>query len=412
MSKVLAAAKTLYDEARYFPGAGWDTADGRKHADFYMNEARSVLAAVGELRCRVCGGETRLIASLGHDVPYPNVYEHDAPRSPLRLELCETCVLPQLEETVPPAEMFTCYPYRSAQSRTYLDHVRALVERQILPRDAFVVEVGSNDGSLLSHYTDATVLGVDPSDVPASVPTLRAYFNERTAWKILSQSGPAHRIHANNVIAHCPDPHDLFAGFNALLDDSGIVIIESPYIDSLVEGWDTIYQEHVFYWSVTAIDRLALEHGLSIAAVERIPIHGGSMRYYLKRGDFKSSTARTWIAWEQEMSFDHLDARIRAEVRDMHRYPFEGVVCGYGAAAKGGIFRHVCDLDLAFVCDSTPEKQGHTMPGTTIPIVDPVNLADADMAVLLAWNFEDEIRERESWWPGTWVVPHRELVTV
>lgn len=394
--------KALHDSHEYGPGQGWD-ADPRSRGA-YLTDARIAVMAWDPTfgACRVCGSPTRLIADLG-EVPLANCFETDAPRFPLRVEMCDDCVLPQLEETVDPHLMFDDYPYQSSQSRTFVEAARELVSRQDVQPDDFVVEIGSNDGYLLRHY-DCHVLGVDPSNVTSDVPTLRAFFDADVAHSICVTRGPAKIIHANNVIAHCPDPHTVFAGIKNLLDSDGYALIESPYPGHLVDQWDTIYHEHVFYWTYTAIARAAAKHGLVVTDAEPIAMHGGSLRYRLAHQGVPLDLG-------EHLDIDGLTRRLMVEPEALAKKVSElqragKVVCGYGAAAKGSVLLSVSGIDLEFVCDTTPTKVGKVMPGTTIPIVPTSDLFRADVAVLLAWNFRDEILERESWWAGEWLMPH------
>ena len=363
----------------------------------------------------MCLKPTRFLATLGVDVPLANSFDVGAARYPLRVEVCDDCRLPQLEETVEPKRMFSDYPYHSSMSQTFVTAAKELVDKQVVKADDLVVEIGSNDGYLLQWYPDdVRVLGVDPSNVASCVPTVRGYFDERLAWSLVGKHGHAKVIHANNVIAHCPDPHTIFAGLAALVAVDGHIIIESPYVEGFVDGWDCIYHEHAFYWSATAVKKVAAKHGLTLQHVEKIPMHGGSVRYWIAEGGHGDLTVQSMLAAEETLSFDALPERIRSDVAALRSLDFgDKTVCGYGAAAKGSILRHVANLDLAFVCDTTPAKQGKTMPGTTIPIVEPGFLHQADVAILFAWNFADEIMERESGFAGEWILPHRvrELVS-
>lgn len=407
MTRVETVARALYDLHCYAPDNGWDTTHGKSRRGLYMADARCALKADDDTfaACRVCGAPTRIVADLG-SIPLANSFTRDAPRFPVRVEVCDDCVLAQLEETVDPSIMFCEYPYRSSLSSTFVAAAKTLVEAQDVTENDFVVEIGSNDGYLLRHY-QCRILGVDPSDVPADVPTRREFFTEHLAEQIRASHGPARVMHANNVIAHCPDPHTIMAGIKTLLDPDGVAYVESPHVDGL--AWDTLYHEHVFYWSATAMCRLADKHGLAVVDAERLDVHGGSVRYHLRHRGVPTEAVLDLIGRESSVRWTldrdmTLDCERLRRIVDRARRAGKRV-CGYGAAAKGAVLLAVSGVDVDFVCDTTPGKQGQVMPGTDIPIVDESHLGYADVAVLFAWNFHDEIVNRVEF-DGEWVMPH------
>lgn len=386
--------------------------------DAHLPEARRQKGNGGQLvriGCRVCGSRSlSTVLDLGM-MPLANGFGSED-RYPLKALWCASCLCLQLADTLDPAVMFDDYPYRSSMSETFVaaarDHVTEIVGR-ITPGD-LVVEIGSNDGYLLQHYQDQRVLGVDPAaNIDAPVETWHAYFSETVAAEIVAAYGPARVIHANNVAAHIPACHDFFAGLDVLLADDGEVWIETPHVVELVNrgAFDTIYHEHVFVWSLNALDHVAWSHHLKVLDVEPLEVHGGSLRVRVGRHGDPTRRVADIKAVERALDVttlgtnaERVRSRLAGMVADLRAQGKR--VCGYGAAAKGTIMLHACGLtDLDFVADITPTKQGLTMPGTSIPIVAPSRLAEADVAVLLCWNFAAEVQAREAWWHGRWLLP-------
>jgi len=259
--------------------------------------------STGSLKtCRSCNeSELVMILSLG-DTPLANSLLTESqinlaePHYPLDLVLCPNCSLVQITETVPAEELFREYLYFSSFSDTMLDHAKRLAHQMLdsrkLTQNSLVVEVASNDGYLLQYYKQAgiPVLGIEPALNIAEVarekrgiPTLTEFFGEELAKRLRSEGKLADVIHANNVMAHASDTVDFVRGLSALLKDDGVAVIEVPYVKDLIDRceFDTIYHEHLCYFSLTALDHLFSTHGLRIIDVERIQIHGGSLRVFV-----------------------------------------------------------------------------------------------------------------------------------
>jgi SAM-dependent methyltransferase len=221
---------------------------------------------------------------------------HPEPRYPLELAFCEKCALAQITEALPPEKLFREYSYFSSFSDTLLEHAEKLVATirrdRRLGADSLVVEIASNDGYLLQYYLRAgvPVLGVEPAVNVArearerrGVPTLGEFFSRDLAKQLREQAKTADVIHAHNVLAHAADLNGFVQGIETLLKEHGIAVIEVPYVKDLIEKceFDTIYHEHLCYFSVTALDHLFRRHGLAVADVEHISIHGGSLRLFV-----------------------------------------------------------------------------------------------------------------------------------
>jgi SAM-dependent methyltransferase len=350
--------------------------------------------------------------------------ERPEPRFPLALAFCEPCALAQITVSVDPELLFASYTYFSSVSTTMLDHAAALVERLVrelgLGPRSLAMEIASNDGYLLQHYVRAgvPVLGIDPARnvveiaQQRGVDTLCAFFGEALADELAGAGRRAQVVHANNVLAHVPDVNGVVAGIARVLADDGVAVVETPYVRDLVERteFDTVYHEHLFYYSLTALDRLFARNGLRCVDVERLPIHGGSLRVFAARADSQAEPGAAileLLAEEEELGlvsrgyFEDF-ARTVEELREqlwrlLRELRAQGHrVAAYGAAAKGstllnsfGIGRDILD----FVADRSEHKQGLYMAGVRLPIVPPERLLEEmpDEVLLLAWNLADEI---------------------
>jgi SAM-dependent methyltransferase len=368
----------------------------------------------------VCGacGSTRIesVVCLG-DQPLANGLL-DTPgqvpvRYPLHLVACSSCLAVQLTRQVPPAVMFGAYPYFSSQSATMVDSARSLTRRLIAERDLgtgdVVLEVGSNDGYLLRWYVEEGIeaVGVDPArecaEVAAGlgVATVIDYFGPRLADEY---AGMASVVHANNVLAHVPDPAVILAGIRRVLRPDGLLVVETPWLVPMVDEaqFDVIYHEHRWYWSLAAFGRLCIEAGLHIIDVERLPLHGGSLRIFAvpsgaagwRRSVVDITASENVAGLDATTGLIDFGERVGARIRKLAgwRERLTGPVAGYGAAAKGTMMLAQTG-PVDWVVDSTPAKIGRWLPVGDIPIRDPRALVDElpPHCVLLAWNFADEI---------------------
>lgn len=395
--------------------------------------------------CRSCGSSKLVeVLDLG-ETPLADGLLREAdlarpePTYPLTCVVCDECGLMQLREIVEPDELFCRdYPYFSSFSDALLRHSKAnvddLIARRDLDGESLVVELASNDGYLLQYYAaqGIPVLGIDPAEGPAQtatergIPTINDFFTLELAEKLRAEGRRASVIHANNVLAHVPDLNGFVAGIATLLADDGMAVIECPHVLELIRHveFDTIYHEHLCYFSIRALRPLFERNGLKLQDVRSLPIHGGSIRLYVGHGESESDEVRRLLEAERAEGLDrstgYLDfaARVEKLSRDLQallrRLKDEGAtIAAYGAAAKGATLINTVGIgsDLVdFVVDRNTHKHGRFMPGQRLPIrpVEALVEERPDYTLLLAWNFKDEIMAQQEAYTaagGRFIVP-------
>lgn len=384
--------------------------------------------------CRACESQRlHTFLSLGPQ-PLANSFLRspdefaDEPDYPLDVCLCEDCSLVQISDVIDPEFLFRHYIYVTGTSETIAAHnreyARDVVETLRLGADDLVVEVASNDGSLLKCFQPYGVktLGVEPASNIAEiasaggVETVNKFFNSRTAEEVRESYGPARAVIGNNVLAHVDDTRDFLRGCARLLAGDGLVIIEVPYLRDLIElmAYDTVYHEHHCYFSVTSLKRLCEAAGLVIVRMDHLPVHGGTLRMFAGlRARYEQSAPEIEARVEEErragMSdlarYEKLAADVAANRRAirhlLERLKQEGkTVAGYGAPAKGNTLLNYCGVTtdlIEYTVDKSPLKVGLYTPGMHIPVLPASTLIERqpDYVLILAWNFAEEIMRQQ-----------------
>jgi SAM-dependent methyltransferase len=347
---------------------------------------------------------------------------------PLAVCVCEECWLVQLTHVIPAEIMFKNYLYIPSSSQAMLEHFKTMADNLTktysLTDEDLVVDIGSNDGTLLGFFkeNELKILGVDPASNLVQVSRLKGldvvdgFFSARLARKIVKEKGKASLITATNVVAHINDVQDLCKGVNELLSQNGIFVMEFPYFLDLMDKneFDTIYHEHLSYFSIMPLLRLFKMNKMKIINIKKVPIHGGSIRVYVAKNDSShrvSKSVSDFVANEKlkkidkKTTYEDFSRRARVIKRDLKKYLKDlkakgKKVVGYGAAAKGNVLLNYCNIRgelLDYIVDSISYKQSRFTPGTHIPIY-PENRLEKDMpdyVLLLAWNFADEILRKQ-----------------
>ncbi|WP_323687789.1 class I SAM-dependent methyltransferase [Rhizobium sp. AN69] len=397
--------------------------------------------------CRLCSSPlVHTFVDLGMSPPCESFVAADAandvePFYPLHAFVCDECFLVQLQEYVAPENIFTEYAYFSSFSDSWVAHAKRycdmVIERFALGESSFVVELASNDGYLLQHFLTSNIpmLGIEPAvnvakvAIGKGIPTLTEFFNEALATDMAARGQKADLIIGNNVLAQVPDINDFVAGMKALLKPEGVITLEFPHIEKLIEEnqFDTIYHEHFSYFSLLTIEKMARRHGLKVFDVEEIPTHGGSLRVFFSHEDSNfPREARVDSLLERELNagLDRIETyttfseAVRQTKRNLLSFlirlkEMRKSICAYGAPGKGNTLLNYCGIGTDFIdfaVDRNPYKHGRLTPGMHIPIrpVSEIQRIKPDYVLILPWNLKTEIVAQMNDirnWGGKFIVP-------
>ncbi|WP_283133041.1 class I SAM-dependent methyltransferase [Rhizohabitans arisaemae] len=396
------------------------------------------------INCRVCGGDVEAALDLGRQPTANGFLRPDEIESELFFRLavgrCDRCTTVQLlEEVKQEVRYHDGYRYQASGSaghrRHFAENARRFMDTELTGPDPFIVEIGCNDGVMLAAIAEAGVrhLGVEPSGNVARVAAAKGvrvlgeFFDETTAKAVRDGDGPADVIFGANTICHISHIGSVFRGVDALLADGGVFVFEEPYLGTIVDrtAFDQIYDEHIFYFTVRSVQAIAAHYGFELVDAEPIWMHGGEIRYTIARPGRRvpSASVARLLAEEHARGLNEPETLerlrvivegVREDLTDLlRRLKAQGRrVVGYGAPAKCTTVTNFCGIGpelLPYVCDSTPEKQGHLVPGSHIPVLPPeVFAADyPDYAVLFAWNHAEEIMAKETGFTeagGRWIL--------
>jgi C-methyltransferase C-terminal domain/Putative zinc binding domain/Methyltransferase domain len=355
---------------------------------------------------------------------------------PLVLLFCKECKLVQLSHAVDPSKLFgSNYVYRTGFSIPLKNHLQQLAEKLekdfSLDEKDLVIDIGSNDGSLLEGYRQPKILGVEPSPVGnisegKGIPTLRKFFNEQTALEILAKHGNAKIITATNVFAHVP-LESFLKGIKILLSDDGIFCQESHYLLSLMENleYDSIYLEHLRYYSLESLINLFKMHDMDVFYAEKVSTHGGSIRTFAcKKGAYPiTSSVKNLLKIEKDaninsmQTFGNFCKHVENHKEELRKIFFDAKakdkkIVGIGAPAKSTTLLNYCGIGsdiIDYLVEKSDWKIGKFSPGKHIPIVDESLLFREQPAcgLLLSWNLKDDIvpKLREKGYKGEIIIP-------
>lgn len=393
-------------------------------------------------RCRACDTLITKFFSLGK-MPLVNSFLtldeiSKEKKFDLSIGFCPKCYLVQLIKTVDPEELFRKYLYLSSVTKSIVDHSKKtsdyFIERFKLNSNSLIVEIGSNDGVNLQFYKDkgVKVLGIDPAKNIAKIAnrkgikTLPEFFNLDLAKKIEKEGMKADLIYGANVFAHVPEIVDFVEGVKTILKSTGTAVFEFPYVKGLLENkFDTIYHEHVFYYSIIALKNLFDKAKLEIYDVEQIPMQGGSLRIFVSHKKYFKISVNVKKLHDQELKEGYNTLkRFQEMAKDVNVLKKETMqiiknikndkksIAAYGIPAKGVILLNYFGIAkyLDFIVDKSPAKQGLYVPGVHMLIDSPSKIREEnpDYLFLLPWNIAEEVLNEFEWYRkqgGKFIIP-------
>ncbi|WP_319525817.1 class I SAM-dependent methyltransferase [uncultured Desulfosarcina sp.] len=417
-----------------------------------MSSSYQAVPAREQINCRFCGGKLdHTFVDLGMS---PLCQTHISPDQlnryeyfyPLKAFVCSHCFLVQLDEYVPPQEIFTEYAYFSSYAESWVAHARQyvemVVERFALTGQSAVLEIASNDGYLLQHFIERGIpaRGIDPAAnvakvaIEKGIPTVVDFFGEKSASDYRKTYGGVDLLLGNNVLAHVPDINDFVKGMKVVLNPKGVITMEFPHLFRLMEQnqFDTIYHEHFSYLSFHAVEKIFATHGITLFDVDELKSHGGSIRIYGRHSENAEleicenverikAVERSAGLLDME-TYHQFNTRVVETKRKILSFLIDAknrgkTIVGYGAPGKGNTLLNYCGIRqdfLDYTVDRSPYKQGLYTPGTRIPIFAPekINETKPDYLFILPWNLKKEIMAQMSFikdWGGKFVVPIPEV---
>jgi len=407
-------------------------------------------------KCRFCASELKTtFVNLGmqplcQDHVKPEELNQMEPHYPLHTYVCSKCFLVQLEEFVTPDKIFDDYAYFSSYSDSWLSHAKKytdlMTEKLNLNKNSFVAEIASNDGYLLQYFLEKKIpiLGIEPAENVAeyaikekNIPTEVKFFGVETAHYLKDKYPQPDLLLGNNVLAHVPNINDFVGGMKVLLKDSGVITMEFPHLQRLIEEnqFDTIYHEHFSYLSFSTVKRIFNHHGLELFDVMELSTHGGSIRIFAKHvnnSDFPITEAVTELLnRENELGFSEIEFynTFEEKIKETKRKILDCLIkikregksiAGYGAPGKGNTLLNYCGIRtdfLDYTVDRNPHKQNNYLPGTLVPILSPEKIKETkpDYIFILPWNLKNEIMDQMKFirdWGGKFIIPIPEVHVV
>jgi dTDP-4-dehydrorhamnose reductase/SAM-dependent methyltransferase len=412
----------------------------------WLNHTTANPIARTKEECRICGSkdlEKYLdlgLMPLANNLEFTSRRAKNKDRFPLQVNFCKTCFHSQLSVVVNPEKMFSYYTYRSAINGGYVKHCREMAKqlktRYSLTQDSFIIDIASNDGTLLKEFKDEIglrVLGVDPASNLASIAeadgieTVNDFWDEYTGADIVSKYGLADIITATNVFAHVDDVKGFLRAARLNLKPTGRIIIEFPYLVNFIENYeyDTIYFEHLSYFGISSLVHLCSLTKTTLVDIEPQKIHGGTVRVTIARQDANVTPTHNveyYYNYEKAQGFqtlqryqdwasvvEHSITQFSTEVNHLKKQGKK--IAAFAASAKGNTLLNSAGMTsdiIDYIADETPEKIGKFSPGTGIPIVNKheIEVNPPDCLIILSWNFKEEIMAKISKiYKGKYIIP-------
>ncbi len=380
--------------------------------------------------CQVCGSKKLYkILDLGHQPPcdslrWPRQLDEPETIYPLRFLVCESCSLGQIDYAVAAEELFfPDYPYRSGITATLVEKLSrtavSTLSRFAFPSGSLVLDIGSNDGTVLKAFQERgmRVLGIEATNIAkianeSGVETLQAFFNEDVATQIRTTHGPASVVAATNVFAHIASLGSIIRGVSHLLEDGGVFVTESHYVLDLLETsqYDSIYHEHLRYYSLKSLIALFKQYDFTVCDVERIDNYGGSIRVFARKGQGHqvAPSIAELLAVEEQAGlygrevYDDFAAKVLKARQDLLALVLEAkksgkTVIGIGCPGRASTLMNFTGLApdlIPYIAEqSTSLKLGLFLPGLHVPIVDEKRMFEEqpDYAIMLSWHYAEPI---------------------
>ena len=389
--------------------------------------------------CRVCGCENLIpyldlgMMPLSNNLASSILDPIHNEKYPLKVVFCPACGLSQLSVVIEPEKLFGHYVYRSSISHDYKNHCLGMAidlkEKFNLSSDSFHIDIAGNDGALLSEFNKVVggrILNVDPAENlagichAAGIPTLTFFWGMDVARRIVNSHGQADLVTATNVFAHVDNVREFIQAAKHVLKPDGHLVLEFPYLINFIEGneFDTVYFEHLSYFSIYPITMLCKSEGLEVLSVEKKEIHGGSVRVIIGQGE-PDESVKEFVDIERSKyctlkPYNEFADAVKQTIQTFSDKisQLDGTVAGFAASAKGNTLLNSAGITcgrIKYIVDQTPEKIGKYSPGTFIPIVsmDDMKRTPPDYLVILSWNFKEEIINKclEAGYKGKFIIP-------
>jgi len=403
--------------------------------------------------CRICGcGDLFIFADFG-DLPLAGRYLTPTQisfekRFPLRLSHCPQCSLVQVIDVVPAQELFADYQYISSiipgLRAHFAQYAQYLLRFGYLTRQSLVIEFGCNDGVLLDALRNESIsaVGVDASPRASQIArdaghrVITGYFKPQLAREIAKEYGLADLVTGSNVFAHVDDVHSLVDAVRLALHPQGLFAVEVHYLPDLLAccQYDTVYHEHMSYYSLTSLQTLLNGHGFRLLDAVRIPMHGGGLRLVAcnDNADHRTHSSinellsfESTIGIESPATYESFFTKAKDHASSLKRHLISlkragQSISGYGAPGRGTVLLNFADIGrdiLEYIVDISPLRAGKIMPGVHIPIAFPSKLKaqPTDSCLILAWNYSQDIVGQETEYlrrGGSFVIPFPTLSTI